>query len=102
MTKEEAIKVLKEFAPRVKPFYEPFRTKYPKAIDMAIESLSAEPNCQKCAIKELWKETEKEDLVSVVRCGDCRHQPYCMEEGLKEFWAEPIEWCSRGERREEL
>lgn len=33
---------------------------------------SAVPNCQKCAIKELWKETEKEDLVEVVRCKDCR------------------------------
>ena len=40
MTREEAIKILKEYAPRVKPFYEPFRTEYPQAIKMAIESLS--------------------------------------------------------------
>lgn len=40
MTKDEAIKLIKEFATRIKPFYEPKRTDYAKAIDMAIESLS--------------------------------------------------------------
>lgn len=39
MTSEEAIKLLKEFALRVKPFYEPQRTEYPQAIHMAIEAL---------------------------------------------------------------
>ena len=42
MTREEAIKLLKEFALRVKPFYEPQRTEYQQAIDMAIEALKAE------------------------------------------------------------
>lgn len=42
MTREEAIKLLKEYAPRIKPFYEPYRTEYPQAIDMAIEALSAD------------------------------------------------------------
>lgn len=46
-------------------------------LDIAIEALSvaslksefesAVPNCQKCAIKELWEATEKEGLASVVR-----------------------------------
>ena len=43
MTREEAIKLLKEFALRVKPFYEPQRTEYPQAIHMAIEALKQEP-----------------------------------------------------------
>ena len=43
MTREEAIKLLKEFALRVKPFYEPQRTEYPQAIHMAIEALQSEP-----------------------------------------------------------
>ena len=42
MTREEAIKILKEYAPRIKPFYEPQCTEYPQAIDMAIEALQAE------------------------------------------------------------
>ena len=42
MTREEAIKLLKEFALRVKPFYEPQRTEYPQAIHMAIEALHRE------------------------------------------------------------
>ena len=42
MTREEAIKLLKEFALRVKPFYDPQRTEYPQAIHMAIEALQTE------------------------------------------------------------
>ena len=42
MTREEAIKLLKEFALRVKPFYEPQRTEYPQDIHMAIEALQTE------------------------------------------------------------
>lgn len=42
MTREEAIELLKEYAPRIKPFYEPYRTEYIQAIDMAIEALSAD------------------------------------------------------------
>lgn len=40
MTRKEAIQLLKEYAPRVKPFYEPQRTEYTHAIDMAIEALT--------------------------------------------------------------
>ena len=39
MTRQEAIKILEKYAPRIKPFYEPYRTEYPQAIDMAIEAL---------------------------------------------------------------
>lgn len=42
MTREEAIKLIKKFALRVEPFYEPQRTEYPQAIDMAIEALQTE------------------------------------------------------------
>ena len=44
MAREEAIKILKKYAPRIKPFYEPYRTEYPQAIDMAIEALQANPD----------------------------------------------------------
>jgi Zn ribbon nucleic-acid-binding protein len=73
---------------------------------------SAVPNCQKCAIKELWEATEKEDLVSVVRCKDCRYAMVRTEEEMnKPIKPQPIlcEWfcigvenddyCSHGERR---
>lgn len=47
------------------------------------------------------------DAVEVVRCKDCKHQEHCHEtvshtkfhDGFKEHWSEPIEWCSRGERK---
>lgn len=43
----------------------------------------------------------------LVRCKDCKHQEHCHEtvahtrlhDGFKEHWSEPIEWCSRGERK---
>ena len=43
----------------------------------------------------------------LVRCKDCKHQEHCYEtvahtrlhDGFKEHWSEPIEWCSRGERK---
>ena len=49
------------------------------------------------------------DVVEVVRCKDCIHKEHCHEtiahtrihDGFKEHWSEPIEWCSRGERKEE-
>lgn len=72
MTREEAIKVLEKY----KRYAEGILTDEVLdsiAFGMAIEALSAEPNCKRCAIRELWKETEKEDLVSVVRCKDCKH-----------------------------
>lgn len=77
-------------------------------LEMAIEALSvanlkeefesAVPNCQKCAIKELWEATEKEDLVSVVRCKDCRHYGIgnCYMYGGQ---MNEDDFCSYGERR---
>lgn len=43
----------------------------------------------------------------LVRCKDCKHQEHCHEtvahtkehDGFREHWSEPIEWCSRGERK---
>lgn len=43
----------------------------------------------------------------LVRCKDCIHQDHCHEtvahtkehDGFREHWSEPIEWCSRGERK---
>lgn len=48
------------------------------------------------------------DAVEVVRCKECKHRDYCYEtvahtkehDGFREHWSEPIEWCSKGERRE--
>lgn len=47
------------------------------------------------------------NAIEVVRCKDCKHQEHCHEtvahtrlhDGFKEHWSEPIEWCSRGERK---
>lgn len=56
-----------------------------KAINMAIEALQ----------------------IDLVRCKDCKHSEHCHEtiahtkehDGFREHWSEPIEWCSRGERK---
>lgn len=100
MTKDRAIEVLKE----MKNLTYVATDSRCSALDMAIESLSAEPKCKKCAIKELWKATEKEDLVAVVRCGDCK---FLMPSGLCTAFADECirpsasDFCSYGERREE-
>ena len=49
------------------------------------------------------------DAVEVVQCKDCRYQVHCYQtvshnkihDGFKEYWSEPIEFCSKGKRREE-
>lgn len=115
MTREEAIKIIDCYDIG---FYDLSGEKIPadklaEAFDMAIEALSvanlksefesAVPNCQKCAIKELWKETEKEDLVSVVRCKDCINYETCnlrLSHWWKGGYTVDIEFCSFGERRE--
>lgn len=78
------------------------------------------------ALKELWQPDHNRkfdadyfihtidnaptaDVVEVVRCKDCKRQDYCYQTvsymkvrlGYNEYGAKPIEWCSRGERREE-
>lgn len=108
MTREEALQWLTN--EKWKNANNKYKKEWNEAFDMAIEALanlkeefeSAVPNCQKCAIKELWQETEKENLVEVVRCKDCRHSyfkdfdKYCpyMVSALK-----PDGYCSHGERR---
>lgn len=108
MTREEAIGWLKDI--KETGCETMFRDwSYEVALDLAIESLSAVPNCKKCAIKELWKETEKEDLVSVVRCKDCKNNYYtCTNHGINQPMCDftdrmlkETDFCSRGERREE-
>ena len=47
------------------------------------------------------------EAVEIVRCKDCKHQDHCHEtvahtkkhDEFIEYWSEPIEWCSRGERK---
>lgn len=76
MTREEAVKLLKEYALRVKPFYEPLRTEYTQAINMAIESLTSQnltkPN-KTCEVDLI----SREDAVNAI----CKHSCY-TEYGL--------------------
>lgn len=86
MTNEEAIELLKEYASRIKPFYEPYRTEYPQAIDMAIKALS----------------TEAEE---VVRCEDCKwhlngHLCKQLSHHYGSIETPPSFYCGLGERRE--
>lgn len=95
MTREEA----KQWLEAMKSSYAlPIETY--EAIDMAIEALSAELNCKKCAIKELWQATEKEDLVAVVRCKDCRHRDLFSCPLADNDFQKDDDYCSWGERRE--
>lgn len=71
-----------------------------QAANLKEEFESAIPNCQKCAIKELWEETEKEDLVSVVRCEDCRHRDLFSCPLADNDFQKDDDYCSWGERRE--
>ena len=117
MTREEAIQILQIYkdeieqrideadAPDVKDVY---RWQM-DGFCMAIEALQAEPNCKRCAIKELWQATEKENFVAVVRCKDCKHYEfadnrafgmpvkYCDWFGFEDV--DDNDFCSRGERK---
>ena len=121
MTREEAKEILTHNWTRVdNPNYS--ESELDEAFFLAIEALSlanlkeefesAVPNCQKCAIKELWQETEKEDLVSVVRCKDCKHQRFyindkesfhCDKSGVVNMHIDDGDgdfFCKYGERKE--
>lgn len=104
MTREEALMWLRDITYSA---FDRTTAKERQAVQMAIEALLSVPNCQKCAIKELWEETEKEDLVSVVRCKDCRYfkkiversdSGLCYRDLVASAWKENG-YCSRGERR---
>jgi hypothetical protein len=97
MTKEEAIFYIKE----LQKTYASMDKKVVEAVDMAIEALQFVEHF------DLLKEFQS--LQEVVRCKDCRHEIYCyktiahtrIHNGFKEHWSEPIDFCSRGERKEE-
>ncbi len=85
MTREEAIKEM--LYAKIKLKEANIFPSMDTAIDMAIEALSAEP----------------------IYCNECIHQDYCYQAvsytkvrlGYSEHSANPIEWCSRAERKEE-
>lgn len=60
------------------------------------------------ALREYQDKEENGELVSVVRCKDCRHANECHksvqytrnEQNTVTIGYSPIEWCSRGERKE--
>lgn len=118
MTREEAIEKLEVFAPLV---VDDTR----QAIDMAIEALQAEgaqgvgryENAMQklrempkylSGIKEKQIKKIPPEAVEIVRCKDCKHSNECHKSvqhtrnGLNSVTIgySPIEWCSRGERRE--
>ena len=74
------------------------------------DDLCDEKMCE--ALKSIGDSDDFVDIImlakELVRCKDCRHQEHCHETvahtkdhgGFREHWSEPIEWCSRGERRE--
>lgn len=61
------------------------------------------------AIKGVIDDASTIDAVEVVRCKDCKHQDHCYKtvahnkrhDDFNEYWSETIEWCSKGERKEE-
>lgn len=71
-----------------------------EALDMAIEALQFVEHF------DLLKKYQS--LQEVVRCKDCKYREHCHEtvahtrlhDGFKEHWSEPIQWCSRGERKD--
>ena len=81
MTREEAIKILADLTDNL--FLHTWEEQY-KALH---------------AIKELWEATEKEGLVAVVRCKDCRHlynKDFCSFFGIP---IDTMDYCSHGERQ---
>lgn len=83
MTREQAIEILstRDWSGMLCGY----TSGYTEALDMAIEALQ----------------------IDLVRCKDCKHSEHCHEtiahtkehDGFREHWSEPIEWCSRGERK---
>lgn len=66
-------------------------------------------NCDECNIFKAYCEGARRAKASIVRCKDCRHAVECNK-SVQYTRNEPnsvtigysqIEWCSRGERKEE-
>jgi len=80
-------------------------------LDMAIEALQADTVSREEHFEVLANkitDMEERGFVQVVRCKDCRHAHECHksvqytrnEPRTVTIGYAPIEWCSRGERRE--
>ena len=122
MTKEEAIQVLTVIKGS-KEFIQGFGTKYNKdieAIDLAIENLSADTVPKGLLEQFRWERdvammqleeygipfltNKDEDIVKVVRCGECKHlhaDGRCEEFADDGIRPSASDFCSYGERREE-
>ena len=110
MTREEAIKILADLTDNL--FLHTWEEQY-KALHMAIEALLADTVSREMyddVVQTIIKrEKQFTNMVSVVRCKDCRHANECHknvqythnEQSTITIGYTPIEWCSRGERREE-
>lgn len=79
-----------------------------EAIDMAIEALKADAVGYETTVTINEPISMQSNYVYVVRCKDCRHANECHktvqythnEQSTITIGYTPIEWCSRGERRE--
>jgi hypothetical protein len=97
MTKEGAIELLEDLDGAIEDNH---GRDYDEAFRMAIEALQFAEHF------DLLKEFQS--LQEIVQCKDCRHQTHChatvahteRHNDSINCWTEPIEWCSRGERRE--
>lgn len=116
MTREEAIKILKE----ERWYMSRYSEEYKEAYDMAIEALSADAILTKIQIDDIDKAKTSSQLlddlavdmvkamgkriVEVVRCKDCRH--YGSDGGalmvcdVSDMVVDNTDYCSYGERRE--
>ena len=99
MTREEAIKRLHKYAKYAYDIWNDGNADA-EAFNMAIEALQFAEHF------DLLKEFQS--LQEVVRCKDCRHASECdksvqyrrHELNTVTIGYSPIEWCSRGERKE--
>lgn len=108
MTREEAIDILRSYL-----MFDKSSMQIDMALNMAIEALSADTVSREhhdMEIKELKHQIKDQaEMVSVVRCKDCRHADECHksvqytrnEPRTVTMGYAPIDFCSHGERREE-
>ncbi|MBR2554529.1 MAG: hypothetical protein IKE94_06665 [Aeriscardovia sp.] len=102
MTREEAIRLIWWLK------YTTNREDDLEEIAMAIEALSANTISRKDTVTLNSPISIQVTSTQVVRCKDCRHADECHksvqytrnEQNTVTIGYSPIEWCSRGERRE--